>query len=165
MNTFIQLFSDRYLTESHSYPTVSNSISFYLTLSHNPPTSLSIERVRTHQESANPSASQLTPFNSLSTSASQPALRTSWLLACKPASSHTGSTSDATGDLRTSQQMSGDLRELDLGPLRSTPSWKSISSNREIPHNISIDNGYVVPNFRWRLVLAEKYLINYMFHD
>ena len=39
----------------------------------NPPTSLSVERVRAPRQPAIPSASQLTPLNSLSSAASQPA--------------------------------------------------------------------------------------------
>ena len=42
-------------------------------LSVNPPTSLSVERVRTRHQPASPSAHQLTPLNSLSSSATQPA--------------------------------------------------------------------------------------------
>ena len=38
-----------------------------------PPTSLSVERVRTHHQPASPSATNLTPLNSLRSSAIQPA--------------------------------------------------------------------------------------------
>ena len=57
-----------------------------------PPTSLSVERVRTRHQPASPSATNLTPLNSLRSSAIQPAstlnlvagsLQVRWLVVCR----------------------------------------------------------------------------------